>query len=119
MKAVSSVDRAPLAEKGRPVFRLKIGILDDHQGVALSLADWSSLDADVEVFTAPFVDANEVVKQLAELGLLSGRRRGHRRVHCWLSRSGHPLTDKRWPQPWTLPQRQGGREPRRQRRSAD
>ena len=43
------------------MFRLKIGILDDYQGVALSLADWSSLDADVEVFTAPFVDADEVV----------------------------------------------------------
>jgi hypothetical protein len=33
------------------MFRLKIGILDDYQDVALSLADWSSLDADVEVFT--------------------------------------------------------------------
>ena len=48
------------------MFRLKIGILDDYQGVALSLADWSSLDADVEVFTAPFVDADEVVDQLAD-----------------------------------------------------
>jgi len=26
---------------------LRIGILDDYQGVALKLADWSSLDADV------------------------------------------------------------------------
>jgi hypothetical protein len=26
---------------------LKIGILDDDQGVALRLADWTSLDADV------------------------------------------------------------------------
>ena len=36
------------------MFRLKIGILDDYQNVALSLADWSSLDAYVEVFTGPF-----------------------------------------------------------------
>ena len=35
-----------------PMFRLKIGILDDYQDVAQSLADWSSLDADVEVFTS-------------------------------------------------------------------
>jgi phosphoglycerate dehydrogenase-like enzyme len=56
------------------VFRLKIGILDDYQGVALSLADWSSLDADLEVFTAPFIDADEVVKQLADFDVLVAMR---------------------------------------------
>ena len=56
------------------MFRLKIGILDDYQDVALSLADWSSLDADVEVFTAPFVDADEVVKQLADFDVLVAMR---------------------------------------------
>ena len=56
------------------VFRLKIGILDDYQGVALSLADWSSLDADVEVFTAPFADANEVVSRLADFDVLVAMR---------------------------------------------
>jgi phosphoglycerate dehydrogenase-like enzyme len=56
------------------MFRLKIGILDDYQGVALSLADWSSLDADVVVFTAPFVDADEVVKRLADFDVLVAMR---------------------------------------------
>src|SRR4029077_13422457 len=42
--------------------------------VALSLADWSSLDADLEVFTAPFIDADEVVKQLADFDVLVARR---------------------------------------------
>ena len=56
------------------MFRLKIGILDDYQGVALSLADWSSLDADVEVFTAPFVDADEVVTKLADFDVLVAMR---------------------------------------------
>jgi phosphoglycerate dehydrogenase-like enzyme len=56
------------------MFRLKIGILDDYQDVARSLADWGSLDADVEVFTAPFVDADEVVKQLADFDVLVAMR---------------------------------------------
>jgi phosphoglycerate dehydrogenase-like enzyme len=56
------------------MFRLKIGVLDDYQGVALSVADWSSLDADVEVFTAPFVDADEVVRQLADFDVLVAMR---------------------------------------------
>ena len=56
------------------MFRLKIGILDDYQGVALSLADWGSLDADVEVFTAPFVDADDVVKQLADFDVVVAMR---------------------------------------------
>jgi phosphoglycerate dehydrogenase-like enzyme len=56
------------------MFRLKIGILDDYQDVARSLADWASLDADVEVFTAPFVGADEVVKQLADFDVLVAMR---------------------------------------------
>src|SRR6202011_4034088 len=56
------------------MFRLRIGILDDYQDVARSLADWSSLDADVEVFTAPFVDADDVVKQLADFDVLVAMR---------------------------------------------
>src|SRR5689334_10483260 len=56
------------------MFRLKIGILDDYQAVALSLADWSSLDADLEVFTAPFADADEVVEQLADFDVLVAMR---------------------------------------------
>src|SRR6202165_280104 len=56
------------------MLRLKIGILDDYLDVALSLADWGSLDADVEVFTAPFVDADDVVKQLADFDVLVAMR---------------------------------------------
>ncbi len=56
------------------MFRLKIGILDDYQNVALSLADWGSLDADTEVFTAPFVDSDEVVEQLADFDVLVAMR---------------------------------------------
>ena len=56
------------------MFRLKIGILDDYQNVALSLADWSSLDADVEVFTAPFGDEDEVVNRLADFDVLVAMR---------------------------------------------
>jgi phosphoglycerate dehydrogenase-like enzyme len=56
------------------MFRLKIGILDDYQNVALSLADWSSLDADVEVFRAPFSDEDEVVRQLADFDVLVAMR---------------------------------------------
>jgi phosphoglycerate dehydrogenase-like enzyme len=56
------------------MFRLKIGILDDYQEVARGLADWGSLDADVVVFTAPFVDADEVVTQLADFDVLVAMR---------------------------------------------
>jgi phosphoglycerate dehydrogenase-like enzyme len=56
------------------MFRLKIGILDDYQNVALSLADWSSIDADVDVFTAPFVDSDEVVTQLEDFDVLVAMR---------------------------------------------
>jgi phosphoglycerate dehydrogenase-like enzyme len=56
------------------MFRLKIGILDDYQDVALGLADWSSLDADVTVFTTPFVDADEVVERLADFDVLVAMR---------------------------------------------
>ncbi len=56
------------------MFRLKVGILDDYQDVARSLGDWSSLDADVHVFTAPFAEADEVVKQLADFEVLVAMR---------------------------------------------
>ena len=56
------------------MFRLKIGILDDYQDVARSLADWASLEADVEVFTAPFMDGDEVVKRLPDFDVLVAMR---------------------------------------------
>jgi phosphoglycerate dehydrogenase-like enzyme len=67
---------------------LKIGILDDYQDVALSLADWSSLDAEVEVFTAPFVGADEVVEQLADFDVLVAMRERTRFPADVLSRLG-------------------------------
>ncbi|MFC4085996.1 D-2-hydroxyacid dehydrogenase family protein [Amycolatopsis samaneae] len=44
---------------------MKIAILDDYQNVALDYGDWDSLNADVQVFTEPFADADEVVARLA------------------------------------------------------
>ena len=44
---------------------MKIAILDDYQNVALSLADWDSLGAEIEVFTSYIGDPDELVKRLA------------------------------------------------------
>ncbi|RZQ65600.1 D-2-hydroxyacid dehydrogenase family protein [Amycolatopsis suaedae] len=44
---------------------MKIAILDDYQNVALGLADWASLDAEVEVFTDYIGDPDELVRRLA------------------------------------------------------
>ncbi|MFJ9351561.1 D-2-hydroxyacid dehydrogenase family protein [Streptomyces sp. NPDC101237] len=44
---------------------MRIAILDDYQGVALDLADWDALRADVQVFRDPFEDEEAVVAALA------------------------------------------------------
>ena len=44
---------------------MKIAILDDYQDVATSLADWASLDAEIEVFTEHVGDPDELVRRLA------------------------------------------------------
>ncbi|MBK1788117.1 D-2-hydroxyacid dehydrogenase family protein [Prauserella cavernicola] len=44
---------------------MKIAILDDYQNVALGLADWASLGADVEVFTEHIGDQDELARRLA------------------------------------------------------
>jgi phosphoglycerate dehydrogenase-like enzyme len=44
---------------------MKIAILDDYQEVATSLADWASLDAEIEVFTEHVGDPDELVRRLA------------------------------------------------------
>ena len=54
--------------------RMKIAILDDYQNVATSFGDWDSLDAEVAVFTRPFADADEVVRQLAGFDVLVAMR---------------------------------------------
>jgi phosphoglycerate dehydrogenase-like enzyme len=53
---------------------MKIAILDDYQNVALSYADWNSLDAEVEVFTEAFHDADDVVKRLEGFDVLVAMR---------------------------------------------
>ncbi|WP_158892138.1 D-2-hydroxyacid dehydrogenase family protein [Amycolatopsis anabasis] len=44
---------------------MKIAILDDYQNVALGLADWDSLGAEIEVFTEYLGDQDELVRRLA------------------------------------------------------
>jgi phosphoglycerate dehydrogenase-like enzyme len=44
---------------------MKIIILDDYQNVALGLADWDRLGAEIEVFTSAIDDADELVSRLA------------------------------------------------------
>lgn len=53
---------------------LRIGVLDDYQEVALGLADWDSLETEVEVFTNPFADTEEAVKALADFDVLVAMR---------------------------------------------
>ncbi|MEV1131143.1 D-2-hydroxyacid dehydrogenase family protein [Agromyces sp. NPDC049794] len=43
---------------------MRIAILDDYQGVALDVADWSALDAEIEVFREQLGDADAVVATL-------------------------------------------------------
>ena len=44
---------------------MRIAILDDYQGVALGLADWASLDAEIDVFSEHIGDPDELVRRLA------------------------------------------------------
>jgi phosphoglycerate dehydrogenase-like enzyme len=53
---------------------MKIAILDDYQNVALDYGDWGSLDAEIEVFTKPFHDADDVVKRLNGFDVLVAMR---------------------------------------------
>jgi phosphoglycerate dehydrogenase-like enzyme len=65
---------SPSIRKDISVAGLRIGILDDYQEVALSLANWGSLSAQIEVFTAPFADTDEVVERLADFDVLVAMR---------------------------------------------
>ncbi|MEV6535305.1 D-2-hydroxyacid dehydrogenase family protein [Streptomyces sp. NPDC051639] len=44
---------------------MKIAVLDDYQNVALDCADWSGLNAGVEVFSSHIPDVDELVSRLA------------------------------------------------------
>ena len=52
--------------------RAKIAIIDDYQGVALTSADWSAVQAraDVTVFTRPWRDEDEVARTLAPFDIV-------------------------------------------------
>src|ERR1700731_2912246 len=52
--------------------RFRIAVLDDYQGVALSLADWSMLDAraTVTVFNDHLVDSDAVVERLQPFDII-------------------------------------------------
>jgi phosphoglycerate dehydrogenase-like enzyme len=53
---------------------LRIAILDDYQGVATQLADWTGLPGEVTVFTEPFPGPDEVVAALAGFDVLVAMR---------------------------------------------
>ncbi len=55
---------------------LKAAILDDYQGVALKLAEWSAIAKDVEikVFDKPFASQAEAIKALQGFAIVAGMR---------------------------------------------
>lgn len=53
---------------------MKIAILDDYQNAALGFADWDSLGAGIEVFTAHIADPDELVERLAGFDVVVAMR---------------------------------------------
>src|SRR3569833_2535390 len=55
---------------------IRAAILDDYQNVAMSFADWSPIERDVEVkvFTEPFRSRDEAIKALQGLAIVVGMR---------------------------------------------
>tara|TARA_B110000014_G_scaffold152235_1_gene106418 strand:+ start:913 stop:1908 length:996 start_codon:yes stop_codon:yes gene_type:complete len=58
------------------LIELKLAILDDYQGTAKDLADWSKLPAGVEVefFQDHIVDEDQLVERLGDFDLVQGMR---------------------------------------------
>jgi phosphoglycerate dehydrogenase-like enzyme len=54
----------------------KVAVLDDYQGVALQMADWTSLpdDVEVQVFRERLSNANDLVSQLMDFEIVSCMR---------------------------------------------
>src|SRR3546814_20619274 len=54
-------------ERGSDGARLKLAILDDYQGVALAMADWSALESriDITVFRDTVEDQETLAQRLA------------------------------------------------------
>lgn len=53
---------------------MRIAILDDYQNVALSLADWDSLGAEITVFTEYIADEDTLVRALAGFDVVVAMR---------------------------------------------
>jgi phosphoglycerate dehydrogenase-like enzyme len=53
--------------------RIRVAVLDDYQGVAERLADWASLDADVEFFSDR-IDPDELTRKLAGFPVIVAMR---------------------------------------------
>jgi phosphoglycerate dehydrogenase-like enzyme len=55
---------------------MRIAVLDDYQGVALKMADWSHLQTahQVVVFRKPFASPDELVRALADFEIVSAMR---------------------------------------------
>ncbi|MFC4002361.1 D-2-hydroxyacid dehydrogenase family protein [Prauserella oleivorans] len=53
---------------------MKIAVLDDYQDIARELADWDSLNAEVEVFTEHIADQDELVRRLADCEVVVAMR---------------------------------------------
>ncbi len=54
--------------------QMRIAVLDDYQGVATDVADWSSLDADVTVFRHHLGDSDAVIDALADFDVVVAMR---------------------------------------------
>jgi phosphoglycerate dehydrogenase-like enzyme len=53
---------------------MRVAVLDDYQGVALSYGDWDGLDAEVEVFADHLAGDDEVVARLAPFEVVVAMR---------------------------------------------
>lgn len=53
---------------------MRIAILDDYQNIALELADWASLNAEVTVFTQRIADPDELVRRLEGFAVVVAMR---------------------------------------------
>src|SRR5688572_9300383 len=67
------IARLPDFPKEKP---MKVALLDDYQGVALSMADWSRLPAgsSVEAFSDHLSNEDAVAKRLADFDAVVGMR---------------------------------------------
>src|SRR3546814_7806305 len=66
-------------ERGSDGARLKLAILDDYQGVALAMADWSALESriDITVFRDTVEDQETLAQRLAPFSVACLRSEEH------------------------------------------